>query len=144
MSKVICKTAVKRLDAADKALKDAKASILQWRWQEASEMAGFLEFAVRLERKVANRILAPESNDLVPPGFIKDRRALDFEDKLLSVSSRVACSAVRIYNIIREVGRGELSADNALHQLVEDYHDLRSISDELRALAGVAEEGGAR
>lgn len=48
---------------------------------------------------------------------------------------RASSSAVRIYNLIREVGRGELSADNALHQLVEDYHDLRILSADIRHLA---------
>ena len=56
-------------------------------------------------------------------------------DTCLRLAGRASCSAVRIYNLIREVGRGELSADNALHQLVEDYHDLRILRDDIRHLA---------
>ena len=43
-------------------------------------------------------------------------------------------TAVRIYNMIREVGRGELSADNALHQMIEDYHDLKNLANDLTHL----------
>jgi len=60
--------------------------------------------------------------------------AKDRSDEILRLASRVDCTAVRIYNIIREVGRGEITADNALHQLVEDYHDLQIISDEIANL----------
>lgn len=48
---------------------------------------------------------------------------------------RASCSAVRICNRIKEVGRGELSADNALHQLVEACYDLASLSYDIRLLA---------
>ena len=50
-------------------------------------------------------------------------------DTCLKLASRAHCSATRIYNIIRAVGRGEMTADNALHQLVEDYHDLNILGD---------------
>ena len=60
--------------------------------------------------------------------------AKDRSDEILRLASRVDCTAVRIYNIIREVGRGEITADNALHQLVEDYHDLQIISDAIANL----------
>ena len=63
-------------------------------------------------------------------------------DTCLRLASRASCSAVRIYNLVRAVGRGELSADNALHQLVEDYHDLRILSDDIGQLAdGLEKEG---
>ena len=42
-----------------------------------------------------------------------------------------SCIAVRLYNIIRDVGRGNLTADNALHQLVEDTKNARELSDRL-------------
>lgn len=61
-------------------------------------------------------------------------------DECLRLSGRASCTAVRIYNIIREVGRGELSADNALHQLVEDYHDLILLSRDIGAIADRLEE----
>ena len=64
----------------------------------------------------------------------------DVTDKLLRLSSRVSCTDVRIYNIIREVGYGKLTADNALHQLVEDYHDLHVLSDEIRKAADEVEK----
>lgn len=43
--------------------------------------------------------------------------------------------ATRIYNIVRAVGYGKLTADNALHQLVEDYHTLGQLGDELLELS---------
>ena len=66
----------------------------------------------------------------------------DIVDECLSLSSKASCTAVRIYNIIREVGRGELTADNALHQLVEDYHDLRVLSDDISNIADSLEKEG--
>lgn len=45
--------------------------------------------------------------------------------------------ASRIYNIIRSVGHGELTADNALHQLVEDYHTLGQLGEELLELSNM-------
>ena len=50
--------------------------------------------------------------------------------------------STRIYNIIREVGRGELTADNALHQLVEDYHDLKILSDKICSIADYLQKEG--
>ena len=71
-----------------------------------------------------------------------ESRTGDPVDTCLRLAGRASCSAVRIYNLIREVGRGELSADNALHQLVEDYHDLRILSDDIGQLAdGLEKEG---
>lgn len=64
----------------------------------------------------------------------------DVTDELLRLSSRAIVTSVRIYNIIREVGRGKLTADNALHQLVEDYHDLRVLSDEIGKTADMVEK----
>ena len=42
-----------------------------------------------------------------------------------------SCIATRLYNIIRDVGHGNLTADNALHQLVEDTKNARELSDSL-------------
>ena len=42
-----------------------------------------------------------------------------------------SCVAVRLYNIIRDVGHGNLTADNALHQLVEDVNNVRELSNSL-------------
>ena len=63
------------------------------------------------------------------------------KDELEKIAGRVIGSSVRIYNAIRAVGYGELTADNALHQLVEDYHDLCAIADDINALI---DEGGAK
>ena len=52
-------------------------------------------------------------------------------DMCLSLASRVQCAKVRIYNLIREVGRGETTADNALHCLVEDYKNLGDVAEDL-------------
>ena len=42
-----------------------------------------------------------------------------------------SCIAARLYNIIRDVGHGNLTADNALHQLVEDIKNARALSESL-------------
>ena len=46
-----------------------------------------------------------------------------------------SCIAVRLYNIIRDVGHGNLTADNALHQLVEDMNNARELRDSLLEMA---------
>lgn len=49
--------------------------------------------------------------------------------------NKCACIAhtisVRIYDIIREVGHSELTADNALHKLIEDMKNARDLGDAL-------------
>lgn len=60
-------------------------------------------------------------------------------DMCLSLASRVQCVKVRIYNFIRDVGRGETTADNALHCLVEDYKVLGDIANELDKLSNMLE-----
>ena len=42
-----------------------------------------------------------------------------------------SCIAARLYNIIRDVGHGNLTADNALHQLIEDMNNARELSESL-------------
>lgn len=61
-------------------------------------------------------------------------------DECLNLSCRTSTVAVKIYNLIREVGRKKLSADNALHQLIEEYVRLIDISDRLTELAHVLEK----
>ena len=61
---------------------------------------------------------------------------------LYKYAGSVSCAAVRIYNFIREVGRGELTADNALHQLVEDYHQLKVLSNNIVNLADELKKEG--
>ena len=46
-----------------------------------------------------------------------------------------SCIAVRLYHIIRDVGHGNLTADNALHQLVEDMNNARELRDSLLEMA---------
>lgn len=65
---------------------------------------------------------------------------VDTIDECLRISCRVSSSAVMVYNLIREVGRGELSADNALHQMIEVYHNLSATSDMLDKLANILED----
>ena len=55
-----------------------------------------------------------------------------------------SCIAVRLYNIIRDVGHGNLTADNALHQLVEDTKNARELSDSLLEMANSIPLGGER
>jgi dephospho-CoA kinase len=56
-------------------------------------------------------------------------------DLCLSLAGRIATTKVRIYNIIRDVGYGKLSADRALHQFIEDYHELGRTLDAMHELA---------
>ena len=46
-----------------------------------------------------------------------------------------SCIAVRLYNIIRDVGHGNLTADNALHQLIEDTKNALDLRDSLLEMA---------
>lgn len=49
-------------------------------------------------------------------------------------------SETRIYNLMHEVGSGKISADNALHLLVEDYRNLYHLGTMLWELAGEVEK----
>lgn len=40
---------------------------------------------------------------------------IDKVDEVLNLSCKVSSVAVKIYNLIRGVGYGEITADNALH-----------------------------
>ena len=64
----------------------------------------------------------------------------DVTDELMRLSGNAIATSVRIYNIIRDVGRGELTADNALHQLIEDYHNLRVLSEEIERAADAVDK----
>ena len=52
-------------------------------------------------------------------------------EELNNLACAASCTSVRMYNIIRAVGRGELTADNALHQLVEDMKNVKDLSSKL-------------
>lgn len=65
---------------------------------------------------------------------------IDVVDNCLKIACHASASASNIYNLIRAVGREELSADNALHQMVEEYHNLRALSDKASALADALEK----
>jgi hypothetical protein len=51
-----------------------------------------------------------------------------------------SCVANSIYDLIKDVGRGELTADNALHQMIEEYRNLNTVSDRLDKLADAIEK----
>ena len=53
-----------------------------------------------------------------------------------------SCIAVRLYNFIRDVGHGNLTADNALHQLIEDMNNARELRDSLMEMANSIPLGG--
>ena len=53
-----------------------------------------------------------------------------------------SCIAVRLYNIIRDVGHGNLTADNALHQLIEDMNNARELRDSLLEMSNSIPLGG--
>lgn len=67
-------------------------------------------------------------------------KEIDVVDACLKISCHASTSAVRIYNLIRAVGHGELTADNALHQMIEEYHNLKGISKESSELADYLEK----
>ena len=95
---------------------------------------------------IAEPDTAAKNAQIIKAGLLalckSESRTGDPVDTCLRLASRASCSAVRIYNLIREVGRGVLSADNALHQLVEDYHHLRILSNDIGQLAdGLEKEG---
>lgn len=55
-------------------------------------------------------------------------------DELASCAATASCIAARMYNTIRAVGHGELTADNALHKFIEDVFDAKSLTAELNRL----------
>lgn len=57
-------------------------------------------------------------------------------------ASVASCVAVRMYNIIRDVGHGNLTADNALHQLIEDMNNVRELSNSLLEMSESIPWGG--
>ena len=61
----------------------------------------------------------------------------------LDLAGRAYAAATRIYNMIRSVGSGELTADNALHRLVEDYANLRRLGEDIMKLAEYLEKEAA-
>lgn len=48
--------------------------------------------------------------------------------KCLRMSSDAVREAVRIYNLILDVGHGKITSDNALHQMLESYKEMRDLS----------------
>lgn len=56
-------------------------------------------------------------------------------EELKKCAGYASCISVRIYNLIREVGHGNLTADNALHQLVEDVKNASDLCDRLLELS---------
>lgn len=103
---------------------EEETTVAQERQSRASELRGF-----------AARIGAARRREAHALDLAKWRECLDF-------SSRAHRSGIRIYNIIRSVGSGRLTADNALHQLVEDYHDLRELGKAINDFACTLRKGG--
>lgn len=66
---------------------------------------------------------------------------IDVAGECMSLSCMTSCVASHIYDLIKDVGRGELTADNALHQMIEEYKNLNTISDKLDKLADELEKG---
>lgn len=65
---------------------------------------------------------------------------IDKVNECLDLSIATSTVAVAIYDLIREVGRGEITADNALHLMIEEYKRLHDITDRLDKLANALEE----
>lgn len=64
------------------------------------------------------------------------------DEELNKCAAEASCIAVRLYNIIRDVGHGNLTADNALHQLIEDMNNARELRDSLLEMANSIPLGG--
>lgn len=56
-------------------------------------------------------------------------------ERLLSAQCHISCTGSRIYNLMRMVGQGEIKAENALLQMVEDYKINRDNIEELREIS---------
>lgn len=50
-------------------------------------------------------------------------------------AGKAMTTAQRIYNIIRKVGAGDMSADDALHCMIEDYKRMHDLGVSLNNLA---------
>ena len=62
---------------------------------------------------------------------------VDIGDRLLSAHCRISVVGTRIYNLCRAVGRGEMSAERALLNLVQDYKEN---GDNLKELYGIYQD----
>lgn len=67
-------------------------------------------------------------------------KEIDVVDECLRIACNASTCSVMVYNLIRKVGHGELTADNALHQMVEVCHNINEISKDASALADVLGE----
>lgn len=66
---------------------------------------------------------------------------IDVVDECMSLSCMASCAASQIYDLIKDVGMGKLTADNALHLMIEEYRRLNDISDRLDKLADELAKG---
>lgn len=55
----------------------------------------------------------------------------ELADELRKCAGMANFSETRIYNLVHDVGSGKMSADNALHLLVEDYRNLYHLGSRL-------------
>lgn len=60
---------------------------------------------------------------------------IDVVDECMRLSCETSCTANQIYDLIKDVGMGKLTADNALHLMIEEYRRLNDISNSLDELA---------
>lgn len=87
----------------------------------------------------ANRIEEATKREIIEA--VKPVKAnINKVNECLDLSTATSTVAVAIYDLIREVGRGEITADNALHLMIEEYKRLHDITDRLDKLADVLEE----
>lgn len=69
----------------------------------------------------------------------------EIKEHLLRKASEAHSLSVFIYNKISDVGHGKLTADNALHQLVEIEHRAKTLGDDILGIAHqIKQNGGAK
>lgn len=66
---------------------------------------------------------------------------IDVGTECFDLSCITSSIAVKIYNLIRDVGYGKLTADNALHQMIEVHNNIKIVCDRLCKLSNEFEKG---
>lgn len=66
---------------------------------------------------------------------------IDVRTECFDLSCMTSSVAVKIYNLIRDVGYGKLTADNALHQMIEVHNNINTVRNRLYKLFDELEKG---
>lgn len=66
---------------------------------------------------------------------------IDVCTECFDLSLMTSSMGTKIYNLIRGVGYGKLTADNALHQMIEVHKNINTVCDRLYKLSDELEKG---